>query len=251
LTPLTIGQENHLKNRHKYRHPVSKGLLAQQLIQDDSDTLSIYRLFSGIPMSNTRTSIFCALLALFSSAASAGTQFYLYGPASVENNTDNTFYAGISTFVIYPENYQPYFTSFETDYSINWTNTTTNSEHGSLNFSSNEHDMGSPFSLSFATAGNYSINATAATRASSFGQIIEYQPNEFGEIDRYSATFRSYTFTTNTNTFASMYVNVTAPAPASPAITPTPAPVPEPETYAMMIAGLGVLGFMARRRQKI
>jgi len=27
-------------------------------------------------------------------------------------------------------------------------------------------------------------------------------------------------------------------------------PVPEPSTYAMMIAGIGLLGFMARRRQR-
>jgi hypothetical protein len=27
------------------------------------------------------------------------------------------------------------------------------------------------------------------------------------------------------------------------------APVPEPETYGMMLAGLGVLGFLARRRR--
>ncbi len=30
---------------------------------------------------------------------------------------------------------------------------------------------------------------------------------------------------------------------------PTTAPIPEPETYAMMLAGLGLLGFMARRKK--
>jgi len=33
-------------------------------------------------------------------------------------------------------------------------------------------------------------------------------------------------------------------------ISVTAAPVPEPETYAMLVAGLGLLGFMARRKQK-
>lgn len=32
--------------------------------------------------------------------------------------------------------------------------------------------------------------------------------------------------------------------------TGTPGVVPEPETYAMLMAGLGLLGFMARRRQR-
>ena len=27
-------------------------------------------------------------------------------------------------------------------------------------------------------------------------------------------------------------------------------PVPEPETYAMILAGLGLMGFMARRRKQ-
>lgn len=33
--------------------------------------------------------------------------------------------------------------------------------------------------------------------------------------------------------------------------TPPVAPIPEPETYAMMLAGLGALGFMARRRKSL
>ena len=33
--------------------------------------------------------------------------------------------------------------------------------------------------------------------------------------------------------------------------TLTVTPVPEPETYAMMLAGLGALGFMARRRKSV
>jgi hypothetical protein len=28
------------------------------------------------------------------------------------------------------------------------------------------------------------------------------------------------------------------------------APIPEPETYAMMLAGLGVIGFLASRRRR-
>ena len=28
------------------------------------------------------------------------------------------------------------------------------------------------------------------------------------------------------------------------------APIPEPETYALMLAGLGVVGFVARRRKR-
>jgi hypothetical protein len=28
------------------------------------------------------------------------------------------------------------------------------------------------------------------------------------------------------------------------------APIPEPETYALMLAGLGLLGFMARRKKQ-
>ena len=33
-------------------------------------------------------------------------------------------------------------------------------------------------------------------------------------------------------------------------LSPVTAPVPEPETYAMMLCGLGLVGTIARRRQK-
>lgn len=50
--------------------------------------------------------------------------------------------------------------------------------------------------------------------------------NSFGSISSYSGT-----------------ISVAAGA-------PIPSPVPEPETYAMMLAGLGLLGFAARRKAK-
>lgn len=44
-------------------------------------------------------------------------------------------------------------------------------------------------------------------------------------------------------------VNSAQPAAYSGTLTIAAAPIPEPETYALMMAGLGVLGFVARRRK--
>ena len=40
------------------------------------------------------------------------------------------------------------------------------------------------------------------------------------------------------------------PPPSRPPVMPPVAPVPEPETYAMLLAGLGLLGFAARRKHR-
>jgi len=34
-------------------------------------------------------------------------------------------------------------------------------------------------------------------------------------------------------------------------IPPPPPPIPEPETYFMLLAGLGLLGFVAQRRRRM
>ncbi|AEJ01232.1 PEP motif putative anchor domain protein [Nitrosomonas sp. Is79A3] len=55
----------------------------------------------------------------------------------------------------------------------------------------------------------------------------------------------------STNFLAIDNINVTLPPPV---IIPDPDPVsqvPEPETYAMLLAGLGLIGFMARRRRSL
>jgi hypothetical protein len=77
-----------------------------------------------------------------------------------------------------------------------------------------------------------------------------------GAMNKYSSSSngwagRSFTFTAtgsqttlqfSTTDYPSEYVGLDN-------VTVTPAPVPEPESYAMLLAGLGAVGFMSRRRK--
>lgn len=52
------------------------------------------------------------------------------------------------------------------------------------------------------------------------------------------------------NPFGPTYAYLLTPCPSCQIVPWSAAPVPEPETYAMMLAGLGLLGFFARRKKQ-
>lgn len=95
-------------------------------------------------------------------------------------------------------------------------------------------------SFSGLTAGTVSLNGGPATNMNPFaipgGTIYSLG---FAGIVGDGVTYQTLTF----NGFNSGTSSVTVTA------MQTAAPVPEPETYAMMMAGLGAIGFMARRRK--
>ncbi|MBS0424584.1 MAG: PEPxxWA-CTERM sorting domain-containing protein [Proteobacteria bacterium] len=72
--------------------------------------------------------------------------------------------------------------------------------------------------------------------------------NDHGQIvgtGEHSNTYQSFLLTmTDDPNFYANYVTVPFSEPAI-----VPPPVPEPQTYAMLLAGLGLVGFMARRRK--
>lgn len=111
--------------------------------------------------------------------------------------------------------------------------------------------------------------ATASTVASSVGAIGTISPGTYslfttgldglvGTTDDLATPF-AWNFTNvptvNTVTLSagSYYYSVFGFAPSVAAYSinsaATAVPVPEPETYAMLLAGLGVVGFVARRRR--
>lgn len=111
------------------------------------------------------------------------------------------------------------------------------------------------FSFSSLEDGGVVLDSITGTTKSSTledGEIrntFTYRASQAGALP-FTFTGNSFTLIASGTAFgpSSSYsgiVNAT-PAFASPPVSP----VPEPETYAMMLAGLGVLGFVARRKAK-
>jgi hypothetical protein len=119
---------------------------------------------------------------------------------------------------------------------------------------------GSPATLTFAGAGvdyisflwgspdvfnSLTVNSTGSSPQVFTAAILGFpatgnQDQAFNQSVQFTALagskITSLVFTSSDNAFESANFSIT--------------PIPEPETYALMMAGLGVMGFVARRRRK-
>ena len=103
-----------------------------------------------------------------------------------------------------------------------------------------------------------SLNATAIAEYSdtpnadfNFVDLVNTDTDSTVASFAFSNILTEYQFTNlaigNYSYYVFGHINASGSTPVE--ITFTSAPVPEPETYAMLLAGLGVLGFAARRRK--
>jgi hypothetical protein len=104
-----------------------------------------------------------------------------------------------------------------------------------------------PFDLSFTTwitgTENVDFTLTGPGGSSTFSYVLAsatggHQTHAFSDLAAGSYTFSYTAAVSKDSTFSSKLVS---------SITPV-TPVPEPQTYAMLLAGLGVVGVMARKR---
>jgi hypothetical protein len=90
--------------------------------------------------------------------------------------------------------------------------------------------------------GSSDFSSPVATSGASLNAITDWGPTwtntAYNFLGQAGVSYHLYFSGKGVNGLTMDNVNITA------------APVPEPESYAMMLAGLGALGFMARRRKQ-
>ena len=118
---------------------------------------------------------------------------------------------------------------------------TTNNTHGAdfNTAGANKFDNGDAINVNYNAGGEQWNGATSFSSAGSVNSALNFYflTNSSG-VAASQATVSQYAGTFSFDT-------------ATAQLTYATAPVPEAETYAMMLAGLGLVGFMVRRRRKL
>ncbi|WP_229259837.1 choice-of-anchor A family protein [Duganella aquatilis] len=131
------------------------------------------------------------------------------------------------------------FSSNITDFYFNLTGATTvifNTDDKNLTLNANFQNAesnGSKFIWNFAGAQSVTVGRT-------FGGQVLVADGTFSNIN--GANVEGGVYAKNVNEYGQIHIQAFSGA--------IPAAVPEPETYAMLLAGLGIVGFIGRRRQK-
>ncbi|WP_229207642.1 MULTISPECIES: collagen-binding domain-containing protein [unclassified Duganella] len=129
-----------------------------------------------------------------------------------------------------------------TDFYFNLTGATTvifNTDETTLSLNANFQDAeanGSKFIWNFAGASNVTVEKT-------FGGQVLVAGGTFTNAGG-GANVEGGVYAQSVNEYGQMHIQTFT------GTIPAIAAVPEPETYAMLLAGLGIVGFMGRRRQK-
>ena len=114
-------------------------------------------------------------------------------------------------------------------------------------------DSGYGYSAFFQITGTYSSASTFAGSITHDDGASLYTDSGtiFQRANPTTAVTENFTLAAGTHNFTLDYVEANGSPSVLQIIFPSDVqPVPEPETYAMLLAGLGLMGFTARRRKK-